>query len=454
MIYYKTILITVMLLLSISVSSAEIVLPLEWKGKNIIIEKTENIDKIITIHYKDKLPNKQNILYSNPITNNVYYGTFKYFSDGQAFGYIARWNLSSDINNIGILKYYVNPTGSGIDPIQTVEAIKESMNKWDDNVERNLIEENWNPYTTTFSPHIYRDGKNVIGWDDLTQIYPFAIAVAFTWVDHGTHEIMESDIILNSEFPWGISAEGECTNDNFMDIQNIATHELGHFYGLLDFYLYNNTEITMYGYSYYGETSKRSLEFGDIYGIKTLYEFNNECLFPDCSTPTPPTPPPQSTPGILKNPYFTEGSFPDYIPSTKNWIFYTNGQGTFDAITKEPGLYVGRVNIISKGTNTQVYQTDVNLEPYTWYNLSFDTYNIGSVNQSFDIVLFKHGTPYTNYGLNSRFTIPYNSYNTFSTKFKTTGFSSNVTDGRFMIYFNNNGVYQFTKTILEKSEIQ
>ena len=55
-----------------------------------------------------------------------------------------------------------------------------------------------------------------------------------------------------------------------MDFENIATHELGHAVGLGD--LYNDcTEETMYGYASYGETKKRTLEAGDITGIKKLY---------------------------------------------------------------------------------------------------------------------------------------------------------------------------------------
>ncbi len=56
-----------------------------------------------------------------------------------------------------------------------------------------------------------------------------------------------------------------------MDLQNIATHELGHGAGLIDLYDAVASEQTMYGYSTKGETKKRDLNTGDIAGIQDLY---------------------------------------------------------------------------------------------------------------------------------------------------------------------------------------
>jgi predicted Zn-dependent protease len=56
-----------------------------------------------------------------------------------------------------------------------------------------------------------------------------------------------------------------------MDLQNIATHETGHGLGLDDVYQKTCSAVTMYGYSDYGETQKRTLETPDIVGLQMIY---------------------------------------------------------------------------------------------------------------------------------------------------------------------------------------
>jgi hypothetical protein len=56
-----------------------------------------------------------------------------------------------------------------------------------------------------------------------------------------------------------------------MDFESIATHELGHIMGMADLYDSACSDQTMYGYATNGETHKRSLGTGDIWGIHALY---------------------------------------------------------------------------------------------------------------------------------------------------------------------------------------
>ena len=58
-----------------------------------------------------------------------------------------------------------------------------------------------------------------------------------------------------------------------MDLQNIATHEIGHGVGLTDVYQTACSQATMYGYSDYGDIIKRDLAQPDITGLQKLYGF-------------------------------------------------------------------------------------------------------------------------------------------------------------------------------------
>lgn len=87
--------------------------------------------------------------------------------------------------------------------------------------------------------------------------------------------ISEADLYLNTEikikgkyYQWGTDG----STDKF-DVQNVATHELGHVLGLNDLYSSSDQESTMYGYggNDVGVTKRRSLEQDDINGITYLY---------------------------------------------------------------------------------------------------------------------------------------------------------------------------------------
>lgn len=106
------------------------------------------------------------------------------------------------------------------------------------------------------------DYQNELVWADLDS---GIIAVCYTW-SYGD-DIIQFDIAFNTDFVWG---DAEVTS-GVMDLQNIATHELGHGFGLADIYKRNLSYLTMYGYSGIGDVSKRDLAQGDIDGIKALY---------------------------------------------------------------------------------------------------------------------------------------------------------------------------------------
>lgn len=95
---------------------------------------------------------------------------------------------------------------------------------------------------------------------------PDIIGACTVWYSPATKQIVEFDIIFETDFTWGDAT----VNPEVMDLQNIATHELGHALGLADVYE-GCPEVTMYGYSEEGETKKRTLEEPDVTGILILY---------------------------------------------------------------------------------------------------------------------------------------------------------------------------------------
>ena len=133
--------------------------------------------------------------------------------------------------------------------------------------------------------------------------------------------------------------------------------------------------------------------------------------------------PPQPIGGIL-NPGFESG--------TASWIFYSNGKGTFTATSPgNEGTKAAKIALTRGGTNIQLYQTGITLEPNTRYQLSFSAYSTSGHDLSVNLI--KHGSPYTNYGLDYTAKLG-TSWKAFSTEFTTQGFTGMVNDGRLMFW--------------------
>ena len=112
----------------------------------------------------------------------------------------------------------------------------------------------------------HSDGLNVLAWEYGTLgSGTIALCTRIYWID--TNEIFEIDIQFNAtHFTW--STSGSATA---MDVQSLATHEIGHTLCLGDLYGGNDTNKTMYGYGYNGEFIKRSLHTADGLGAEWIY---------------------------------------------------------------------------------------------------------------------------------------------------------------------------------------
>ena len=162
------------------------------------------------------------------------------------------------------VNYVINPANpQGLSEAFVTSAISTSAETWDAATSTELFN---NAYTVNYSEQYgVQNYVNAIDFGD----YPDnnVIAVTTVWYTPVGKRIVEFDIRHNTRFSWGDATVNNAT----MDLENIATHELGHGVGLADIYSLACSTVTMYGYSAYGETNKRTLEQPDITGLRSMY---------------------------------------------------------------------------------------------------------------------------------------------------------------------------------------
>ena len=132
----------------------------------------------------------------------------------------------------------------------------------------------WTGIPSSFDGDGYSNDMNEVGWAPLS-MYPNAIAVTMIWYGSDKH-IVEVDTAMNTELPW---TQNTVTGDpdkqkgtsGYFDVQDIMTHEAGHWLMLLDLYQNGASAQTMYGYGSTGELKARSLESGDLAGLRRIY---------------------------------------------------------------------------------------------------------------------------------------------------------------------------------------
>jgi hypothetical protein len=148
-------------------------------------------------------------------------------------------------------------------------AVMAAASEWDNGTGASLFGDCTVDSTITWTEDY--NGQNELLFGDYPQDGVIAITYAWGYFSGPpkTREIVEFDILFDTDFTWGDVDEFP----SVMDLQNIATHELGHGLGLDDVYQTSCSEVTMFGYSAYGETSKRDLEPPDIEGLLTLYPY-------------------------------------------------------------------------------------------------------------------------------------------------------------------------------------
>ena len=128
--------------------------------------------------------------------------------------------------------------------------------------------------STCLEPLYRDDGGNVNAimfvqdWRD--RMYdPAAFAVTTVWHRRSTGEILDADMEVNEQRgPYGICPPEGCLDDRTVDLENVVTHELGHYLGLAHS---TDPDATMFASAIAGETIKRDLADDDVAGICEVY---------------------------------------------------------------------------------------------------------------------------------------------------------------------------------------
>lgn len=164
------------------------------------------------------------------------------------------------------VSYSINPSNpQSLSEAFVTSTISASAETWDAATSAELYNDAYSiDYTAQYGVQNYR---NAIAFGD----YPDdrVIAVTSVWYTLVGKQLVEFDMLFNTRYSWGDAT----VNPAAMDLENIAVHELGHSSGLSDIYSTSCGEVTMYGYSGYGETKKRTLEQPDITGLQKMYGY-------------------------------------------------------------------------------------------------------------------------------------------------------------------------------------
>ena len=83
---------------------------------------------------------------------------------------------------------------------------------------------------------------------------PEAYGLTLVWHDPQSGEILDADIQINLHRGLGTitACQEQCAGEHDVDLQNVLTHEAGHFLGLAHS---QDHDATMYGQAAFGQTS-------------------------------------------------------------------------------------------------------------------------------------------------------------------------------------------------------
>jgi hypothetical protein len=153
----------------------------------------------------------------------------------------------------------------GIDTDDVVAALSAATAEWDAAGACFAF----GPYAdVTTDPNItdtYLDGVNLCTFG----ITGGSVATTYSWYNWSDKSAtIEVDLVFADSWLWGYDACGSTTE---FDLQNVATHEFGHWYCIGDLYSSKASAYTMYGWVNYGWCQQRTLDQCDKDAAIAIY---------------------------------------------------------------------------------------------------------------------------------------------------------------------------------------
>ncbi|MCL5407111.1 MAG: hypothetical protein M1429_01295 [Patescibacteria group bacterium] len=219
--------------------------PFQISAKQAKVEDKDNLR--ILVHYQ-AIPKKCNITRNDQVSN---------------FGW-GGWKLQSGITNYRI-NYSSKPSSLSNSKVKT--AIEKGFVALQGAGGGILFHYAGDSSKTNAS----NDGENTILWRTLPS---GIVGLTYIWTD-GNGRLADADTVFNKRYSWNYTSyngSNDCGGAaSSFDLQDIATHEFGHWMGLGDLYDANSKDLTMYGYAARGELKKDTLGLGDINGIRAVW---------------------------------------------------------------------------------------------------------------------------------------------------------------------------------------
>lgn len=191
----------------------------------------------------------------------------------QCYGFLAKGAKWKTVE-----PWVVNPSNTrGLDGASLLSVFSTGVLKWEDaadgtvgnNVGVDILGNGSSTLDALVADTVSPDNQNEVYFANIST--QNAIAVTIVWGIFGgppfARELVEWDQVYDDvDYDWSLLGEA-----GKMDLDNIATHELGHSVGMADIYDSACSEVTMYGYANFGETKKSTLEPADVTGVGILY---------------------------------------------------------------------------------------------------------------------------------------------------------------------------------------